>query len=83
LAGGEGSVKLKRKAGRIVAPHVDDLASDIHRLTEAFGIMIGMLTDEPLPVDGPRYARLLFLRQYLRDRFKRQGEELEDGPPPI
>ena len=74
-------MRLRRRAGRPVPPHMDEVYADLHRLTE---LVLLMTRDVPDP-DGQEYARLrriTELRIMLRERLAAQEKELEVGPPP-
>jgi hypothetical protein len=59
---------------------MDEMAEDVHRLTEMVFLIGSYPTMTDMPVEA--WTRLQFLLGYMSDRLKRQKEELEDGPPP-
>lgn len=67
-------MKLRRRAGSPIAPHMDEVYVDLHLLTE----LVLLVTGGSSPID----RRVVELREHLRDRFAAQKENIEHGPPP-
>jgi hypothetical protein len=72
-------VRLRRRAGRPVPPHMDEVYADLHRLTELVLLLAGQVY---WPLGGGNCSRVDELIAHLRERLAAQEKELEVGPPP-
>jgi hypothetical protein len=69
-------MRLRRRAGWPIAPHMDEVYVDLHLLTEMVLLLDGGA--------GHLDRRVEELRAQLRERLEAQKKEIEHGPaPPI
>lgn len=72
-------MRLRRRAGRPTLPYMDEVYSDLHRLTE----LALLLAEDVAESQGyEKKVRVRELRDILARSLERQAKELEDGPPP-
>ena len=75
-------MRLRRRAGRPVPPHMDEVYVDLHSLTELVLLLADRLfweQREPCTPYAPRTKELIV---HLRERLAAQEKELEVGPSP-
>lgn len=69
-------VRLRRRAGSPIVPHMDEVYVDLCLVTE----LVLLLTQDPQRwKDAGRVGEL---RAQLRDRLEAQKREIDHGPPP-
>ena len=71
-------MRLRRRPGRPVPPHMDEVYGDLHCLTE----LVLLMGEEASNDWQRRKPRISDLRAHLRGRLAAQEKELEVGPPP-
>lgn len=72
-------MRLRRRAGRPTLPYMDEVYSDLHRLTE----LVLLLAEGVASSQGShKKERVQELYGILARRLALQAKELEDGPPP-
>lgn len=79
--GGFELMRLRRRAGSPIAPHMDEVYVDLHLLTELVLLLARDLPEREEAWDASM-TRLRQLRAHLDDRLEAQKKEIEDGPPP-
>lgn len=77
-------MRLRRRPGRPVPPHMDEVYADLHRLTELVLLLVkdALANRCVLDVKDESFTRMVELRAHLRERLAAQEKELEVGPPP-
>ena len=70
-------MRLRRRAGSPIAPHMDEVYVDLHLLTE---LVLETYDGRGLSVSASQRVRELVTQ--LHGRFEAQKKEIEHGPPP-
>lgn len=72
-------MRLRRRTGHPIPPHMDEVYADLHRLTE---LVLLVAEQAYWPLGAGSRSRVDELRAHLRKRLAAQEKELEVGPPP-